>query len=474
MKIRLRFVFFVAFSLYLIAFSNIFAFPSSFSARSKFFAGDLFFPVYGSDNSFAVKQDDKSHKNDGKQENDKNQNESENQKERNFLVASGGFLTAKPDLSQLTLDFYSGWGGAGISTEKLELSVGSFGANLPGETKILNKKPRFTLKDGKFSGVFSSASYHFKEDFSISLSMIAANGGFDWGDLYYFYGHPQKSKIYGGKILLEFPFKIDVFAIGGSVEFKLKADNTDAAANLGNAGANLGIFGVKKRFLGEKKERNWWRNLQKTRPLNHHTLDVGALFAYADYFGSLSATPETQTYFFFPYKKIYAHANGEIFAAGGGLSYKYSRASFEGLANAFYIHCFSNPSSANYYYHYKKNLFFDGSSESSNYELADLKNCGFFAGQISLSYDFKNLLHLKKTRPVLKLSRIFAIPVLTDELRGKINKTSSSSASSATSASSSGFISSSSDGGLSVSKSLDRLKTIFLSGTVLSLKIEFD
>lgn len=434
-------------------FSFSLAAETSSGAKAEAFAGDLFFPVYGA-SAEAVIRDSRV-----KRENDI-QSGRGNEISQSFLAASGGFFCAKPDLSKFDSDIYSGFGKVQVGNSKLDFSVGAFGVNLPGETKILNKKPRFTLEDGQFAGVLSSATFHFSQNFGVSFSALAANGGFDWGDLYYFYGHPKKTDIYAEKIDFELPFKIDIFALGASIEFKIAADNTEIDANLGHAGANLAVFGAKKRFLGEKEKNHWWLASSQKQSQSRHTLDALAIFAYADFFGSVNATSETQDYFFFPYEKVRGKADGNLFAAGGGFSYKYSRASFEAEIDAAYLHCFSNPSSADYSYQYKKNLFFDGSSDSSDFDIIDFSSCGIFAGKVSLSYNFQKLFHLKKTRPELSFSRIFALPVLTDSARSSLHFSSKSSSSSSSSK-------------LSSSKGLNKLKTVLLAGTLISFKIEY-
>lgn len=407
--------------------SLIFLFASAvnsapFSSKTNFYLGDVSFPVYGADTELSVNKDDSS------------------------CTVSGGFFSAKPDLGKFSADFYSGWGKIEVKSSKIDFSVGAFGANIPGETKILNGSPRFTLNDGEFLGVSSSFGYHFSEKISFELSVIAANGGFGWGDLYYFYGHPSKNKIYGETLSVFLPLDFELFALGGSVELKIRADNTETYANLGQAGANLAVFGAKKTFFKDRK--------------SNHSLDTMAFFAYADFFGSVYADPETQSYFFFPYEKIRGNVEGRLCAAGGGFSYGYSRSSFEAGIDLYYLHCFFNPSDSDYSYKYKKNIFFDGSSKSADFDFIDFSGCGIFAGKVSFSYDFKNLLRLKRTSPVLKVSRIFALPVLTDSARSSLNFSSKSSSSSSSSK-------------LSSSKSLDKLKTVLLAGTLISLKIEY-
>lgn len=406
--------------------SLIFLFVSAvisapFSSKTNFYLGDVFFPVYGADTELSVNKDDSS------------------------CTVSGGFFSAKPDLGKFSAGFYSGWEKVEVNSSKIDFSVGAFGANIPGETKILNGSPRFTLKDGEFLGVSSSFGYHFSEKISFELSVIAANGGFGWGDLYYFYGHPSKNKIYGEKLSVFFPLDFELFALGGSVKVKIRADNTETYASLGQAGANLAVFGAKKTFFKDRK--------------SNHSFDTTAFFVYADFFGSVYADPETQSYFFFPYEKIRGKVEGRLYAAGGGFSYGYSRSSFEAGIDLYYLHCFSNPSDSDYSYKYKKNIFFDGSSKSADFDFIDFSRCGIFTGELSLSYNFKKLFSLKRAEPKLKFARIFALPLLTDSARGKLHFSSSKS--------------SSSDGGLSSTKGLDKLKTVLLAGTVVSLKIEY-
>lgn len=430
-----------------LVFSLCFPAFSSSSIKIEAFAGDLFFPVYGADAEAVIKDSCVKRGNDSP---------------ASCLVASGGFFCAKPDLSRLNADFYSGWGKAGVAAQRFDFSVSCFGASLPGETKILSKKPRFVLKDGDFLGASSSLTFRFSQDISVAISVLAATGGFGWGDLYYFYSHPKKTDIYAGFLSASLPFKTDIFGLCASLEFKLAADNTEVSANLGHAGGNLAVFGAQKRFLGEKDEKLRWLSLSKPpRSQNRHTLDALALFAYLDYFGSVLATSETQDYFFFPYEKVRGHAEGKLFAAGGGFSYKYERPALKAGIDAVYLHCFYNPSSADYSYKYKKNILFDGASGASGFDIADFSSCGILAGKVSLSYSFKKLLRLKKASPELKAARIFVLPVLTDSARSSLHFSSSASSSSFSNA------------GLSSSKVFSRLKTVLLAGTVLSLKVEY-
>ncbi len=403
--------------------------------RLSSFAADLFFPAYGAEADASIYVD-KSDISAGK------------------VSACGGYFSAKPNLSKFSADLYSGWGEVKVSSPKLDFSVGTFGAGLPGETKILNGKPRFLLKNGEFSGVYSSFAYHFQEDVSLEAEILALDGGFEWGDLYYFYGHPRNIEVCAGKTAISVPFGIDFSGFFARLKTDIQADNTDESASLGKASVNFFVLSLKKQLAGLDGSF-----MQSQR----HFLSAGVLYCYADLSGSVLATSETQDYFFFPYEKIFGSANDIFHIAGLGFSYEYVRSLFDFKLDTIYLHCFSNEAAANYSYKYKKNIFFDGSRGGDDFNLAEFKNCGLFAGKAELSCKLKKIMNLKRTSPELKLSRIFVIPILTENAKSSLMHN----------ASSKGFADSASDSGFSSSRALNKIKTVLLAGTVFSLEIRF-
>ena len=402
--------------------------------RLSSFAADLFFPAYGAEADASIYVD-KSDISAGK------------------VSACGGYFSAKPNLSKFSADLYSGWGKVKVFSQKIDFSVGAFGAAFPGETKILNGKPRFLLKNGKLAGVSSSFAYHFQEDVSLEAELLALDGGFEWGDLYYFYGHPRNIEVCAGKTAISVPFGIDFSGFFARLKTDIQADNTDESASLGKASVNFFVLSLKKQIAGLDGSF-----MQSQR----HFLSAGVLYCYAEVSGSVLATSETQDYFFFPYEKVSGCINDAFYIAGLGLSYEYARSSLDFQFDAFYLHCFKNGAAANYFYRYKKNIFFDGSSRDDDFDIAEFTGCGLFAGKAELSCGLKNLLGLKRIEPKVKLSRLFMIPVLTENAK-KILKSSGSS----------GFSNSSSESGFSSSKALNKIKTVLLAGTVFSLEIRF-
>jgi len=366
------------------------------------------------------------------------------------VSACGGYFSAKPDLSKFSADFYSGWGEVKVSSPKLDFSVGTFGAGLPGETKILNGKPRFLLKNGEFSGVYSSFALHFQDNITLENEIFALSGGFDWGDMYYFYGHPDSIEFYSGRTSLLLPFGTELSAYFARLETDIHADNTDEYARLGNAAGNFFFLSLEKHLIGD--DSVFWQSMR-------HFFSARMIYCYAEVSGSVLATSETQDYFFFPYERIYGHLNDKFNVAGLGFSYEYKRPSLKVLLDTNYFHCFVNGPDANYSYKYKKNIFFDGSATSKDFDFADFTNCGFFAGKLSVSYNAKTVLKLQRVEPELRLSRIFVLPLLTDTAKNGLKTKLSSSASSSS--------------GLSSSKNLQKIKTVLLSGTIFSLKIKF-
>ncbi|MCI5540778.1 MAG: hypothetical protein SO037_09230 [Treponema berlinense] len=244
------------------------------------------------------------------------------------------------------------------------------------------------------------------------------------------------------------PYGFDFSVFGGKIKAKIQADNTEIKEKLGTGRGN---------FIGLKAEKNILGS--ETKIDFRHFLSIKLFYCYAEIFGSVLATSETQDYFFFPYERIYGHLNDKFYVAGLGFSYEYKRSSLNVQLDTNYFHCFVNEPGANYSYKYKKNIFFDGSAASKDFDFADFTNCGFFAGKISVSYNAKSVLKLKQVEPELRLSRVLVLPLLTDTAKNGLKTKLSSSASSSS--------------GLSSSKNLQKIKTVLLSGTILSLKIKF-
>lgn len=415
MKIR-----FVLFSFFLLPF---FSFAST-KGKTSFFYGDLFFPLYGTKCDLSFLFSDSS------------------EKENSSLSFSGGFLGANPSLDEFSSDFYSGFGKINLSSSKLSFSEGVFVSSFPGKTMIQTGKPKFILEDGDFLGTFASISYRFSENTNVSVSGFAESGGFDSGDLYYFFGHPDSLLICGGNFFASLPFKINLSLFLGSVEFKIRADNTENKTNLGNASGNVFGFYAEKGFSSRNKR---------------HFFDAKLFFSYADFFGRAKATSETQDYVFFPYEKILGRSDGFFSLCGLGFSYEYSRHFFSFGFDSFYAFCLKSVINFDYNYTYKKNLLFDGSSESDSGKIDEITNCGVFLGRMFFSLDLKNLFRLKNASPVFVLERFFTLPLITEDAKEKfgLSKISSGSVSS-----------------INIDAE-EMLKTIFLRGLVLSLKIGF-
>ena len=410
---------------------SILIFFSSLLSSQNFelnsFAGDLFFPVFGATAEGSLKT------------------------ESNYfskLSASGGFLGAKPDLSKFEGKFYSGYAEIKIGLKKLDFSAGAFGVNIPGKTKILNGKPRFILENGDFAGFYTSVNYCFSKSIKLSSELFAGKGGFDWGDLYYFFGHPENIKFVFEKTEFLLPYGFDFSFFGGKIKAKIQADNTEIKEKLGTGSGNFIGLKAEKDILGSETKIDF-----------RHFLSIKLFYCYAEIFGSVLATSEPQDSFFFPYERIYGHLNDKFYVAGLGFSYEYKRSSLKVRLDTDYFHCFANEPDANYSYKYKKNIFFDGSAASKDFDFADFTNCGFFAGKLSVSYNAKTILKLKRVEPELRLSRLFVLPLLTDTAKNGLKTKLSSSANSSL--------------GLSSSKNLQKIKTILLSGTILSLKIKY-
>ena len=357
---------------------SILIFFSSLLSSQNFelnsFVGDLFFPVFGATAEGSLKI------------------------ESNYfskLSASGGFLGAKPDLSKFEGKFYSGYAEIKIDLKKLDFSAGVFGVNIPDKTKILNGKPRFILENGDFAGFYTSANYCFSKSIKLSSELFAGKGGFDWGDLYYFFGHPEDIRFVFEKTELLLPYGFDFSVFGGKIKAKIQADNTEIKEKLGTGRGN---------FIGLKAEKNILGS--ETKIDFRHFLSIKLFYCYAEIFGSVLATSETQDYFFFPYERIYGHLNDKFYVAGLGFSYEYKRSSLNVQLDTNYFHCFVNEPGANYSYKYKKNIFFDGSSGSDFGNIDFMNMTGLFSVDSRCAYD----ICFSKLNINVFLSKIWLIP----------------------------------------------------------------
>ena len=345
-------------------------------------------------------------------------------------VLKGSLSAADLKLS-FSKDFYT-----------LRAGGGSF--SLPGALKILGGKPRFNLDDtvGFFLTMGATADFYFLDErWSLAADGLFGKAGAESGDMYYFYGKPDKALLLGGRAKLSSPLGFELLGFGGCLGADLE---TDKAVTIGKSDARLGSLFLAKTF--------------SFPCLDLFSLKPFAGYAYLSLSGNALLTAESQTYALFPYRRVGGDFSEEAHFISLGSSLDIKKGGFGFSLDFLWLFCVKCRSLCSYEYMFKKNIFFDGSSDSGSISLPDLAGLHIFAGMAEASYTFSSCKHLS---PTLRLTKMLAAAVINQETRDFFSSAFSSYST----------VTSPSPENSSGKASPDTLKRALLSGTSLSLKI---
>lgn len=317
--------------------------------------------------------------------------------------------------------------------------------SFPGELKIFDEIPRFSLNDGcgKFMSFGGDINFSlFDTDLKFSTDFIFGKANVQKGDLYYFYGKPDNLVLFGGKTQLKLPYGFEFFTLGGKLTFDI---DTNEGINVGESKLQLlSAFLAKEFYLPVRDEF-------MIKPF------LG--YAYLSLNGNAYLTSSTQKYLLFPYKFAGGNIDEKFNFVSLGNSLEFKRGGLCFTLDLIYFYCMKNYASGDYAYKYKKSIFFDGSSDNGPLNLPDATGMHVFAGITEISYKFN--IH-KNFIPTLRLTKMVAATILNQSTKDFLNAA-FSSYSTVGSASES----------LASAEDNDTLKKALLSGTSISLRIDF-
>lgn len=320
--------------------------------------------------------------------------------------------------------------------------------SVPDELKILGGKPRFSLKNGNGNSVNLGTDldfYIFENDFRLSANLILGNASFEEGDLYYFYGKPDDFSFLGGKIKFSLPLGFDILTFGGNLHCNI---DTNSEEKVGNSTLSLNAIFLAKEFLFDFADK--------------FSIKPFLGFSSLSFSGTTLVTSENQRYFLFPYKFIGGSIDEDFRFLSLGNSFEFKKGGFQFYIDFIYFFCFQNSASGNYSYKYKKNIFFDGSSNSEELDLPNVAGTHIFAGIAEASYKFS--VH-KNFSPTLKLTKMLATVILNDETKDFFDTTFSSYSTVSNP--------SNTHANEDSSETWQNFKRALLSGTSISLRIDF-
>ena len=348
---------------------------------------------------------------------------------------NAGYAVLTSDFSKAQGTASTGFFAATASTSRLSAQCGIICAAMPHDVHIADSKPRFVLTDTQANFGWGGLSYRITDVVELRTSGFVGSLGMESGDLYYFYGKLGIPRLMGGSVYTTLPLGFGVYAgaITGSLNVK-----TNQGVVFGDGGLWLYLASAQKTFALH----------------DVHGFALVAGYAYAAFDAQLEATPETQTYALFPYKQVAATADGGYHLAFAGGSYEY-HAGHSRLRSALgYAVCFADYSSASYSYHYKKNLFFDGSAGSDDFEMPSFSRSALLCGFVDYAHSLTFFHHAKTTLSVRKL---FVVPLLSPRTKSYFSTSTST------------------DGNNSSSARIDwnSVRTILLSGLTVALRVDF-
>lgn len=367
--------------------------------------------------------------------------------ERHSISLGAQYLYGKSDRTDFNANLHFGSINTIFSKDVYQVKLGFSAFSVPNSIQILNGKPRFILKDS--NGIFGVIGgkvkmYLFEKEWSVSADFLFGNANVASGDMYYFYGKPNNFVLFGGKSIITAPYEISLFLMGGALSIDL---DTNENTKLGNIDAS--IFAL---FLA-KEIQFQLADFFSIMPF------VGYAHLYAN--GSAKLTSANQTYSLFPFKYIGGCFDEEMHFLSAGTSFIIRKGGFNFSLNFLYLFCVKNNNSGSYSYQYKKNLFFDGSSDAGELFLPDAAGSHIFAGILEASYKFSVHKHFM---PTIKITKIIAAAILSPETFDFINGA-FSSYSNVSGPSSENFNTSPSTGEI--------VKRALLSGTCISVRIDF-
>ena len=375
---------------------------------------------------------------------------SENPKKRRAFSIGGRYLYANSDRADLNGALRLGYADTAFESGFFKVRAGGGAFAIPDELKILSGTPRFSVADssGLFAWTGGKADFRlFEKDWNISADFLFGKANVASGDMYYFYGRPDNFLLFGGKASVAAPFGISFFALAGGLFVDV---NTSEDASVGSLSASLCAFYLAKEF---------------ELPLaDGFSIKPFAGYARLRANGSGWLTSATQTYSFFPYRYVGGGFDEEAHFVSAGTSFFVKKGGFKFTLDFVYLFCFQNNYSGSYAYQYKKSIFFNGSSDTGSLDMPDVAGSHLFAGIMEASYRFKVHKHFV---PTIKLTKMIAAAILSQDTLDFLDGASSSYSTVSVPPSSPAA---SSSGG---SSTMETIKSALLSGTSVSVKIEF-
>ena len=319
--------------------------------------------------------------------------------------------------------------------------------SFPDTIQVISREATFKVQD--FDGLFATlgGTIDFclcNEEWSVTTDILFGKAGIKSGDMYYFYGNPDHFFLFGGKTTLSMPYGFTLFGFGGVFSADL---HTDKNQTVGKLDAGIASAFAAKTFLFPLLD------VFSVKPF------VG--YVYLSVAGDTMLTSASQTYALFPYKYIGGEFTEGIHFLSVGNSFALNKGGFAFSLDFLWLFCFKNTTSGTYLYQFKKNIFFDGSSDSGNLPLPDTTGIHIFAGIAEVSY--KLVVH-KHFSPTVRLTKMIAATILNQKTSDFLH-TAFSSYSTVSSPTPDDSSNASSFG-------TEMLKRILLSGTSVSVKIE--
>lgn len=319
------------------------------------------------------------------------------------IAFNAAAIATKSTLSQCNGNLEGGMFSLSFEHKNIRFTSGVSGFSAPNDMHILEGKPRFVLNNGNGECVFGEIDLRIPSiDSSFTIGSVYGHAEWDDGDLYYFYGKPSLPHFWGVYTDFSFPFELDANASFFSSDPEIV---TNEDSNLGS--------GTLKAAAGR---------LLKKFPVTHNqSISLGFDYLFLDFDFAFSITNKTQTYMFFPYIYLYANANAQYHAGGFDIQYAFSSNHFSFIMLLSYFYCFCAQGTADWNYKYKKNIIYDGSSDSGSKEFPDPANSSLLVGKIEGAYSFRHC--------SFKMTKLIAIPFLTDSFSSGSNSSSSGSSS---------------------------------------------
>ncbi len=366
----------------------------------------------------------------------------------NTFSLGGRYLYGKSPHALCNGNMHAGSADFTFSRDFYTVRAGFGAFTFPDAIQVLKGKPKFSLKDsgGFFATTGGTLDFSlFGKEWSIAADFLFSKANVESGDMYYFYGNPDSLFLFGGKSSLFMPYGFELFGFGGYFSTEL---NTSKKTTVGNLYAHMISFFVAKSF--------------SVSLLDSFSVKPYVGYVYLSATGDTMLTSKNQTYSLFPYKYIGGEFDEGMHFISLGNSFALKKGGFDFSLDFLWLFCVKNTASGTYTYLFKENLFFDGSSDSGNLPLPDTGGIHIFAGIAEVSYRFSVHKHFV---PTLRLTKMIAAAILNKETTDFLHSAFSTYSTVSTPSSGSSSDDSSFD--------TEMLKKALLSGTSISLKIEF-